>query len=304
MFLYFYQQIRFHMRFFTIVILVISFAFSSATFAQLGEVPKDFCISQKEYQLYQLINNYRDKLALDAIPLSKSLCYVAKTHAKDLSANYPMGEDCNMYSWSDKGDWKAFCYPEDQNRKNDIKDKAKEISGYPGKAWELTYWDNIDVNLEEVISFWNSIPYTSALLSNTDKFANLGWKSLGVAIHDGYILVFIGAKDDTEPSTVICETGEKIQNKSIPNELVVPVTANNSSPNKEHHYIIIGSYNRKADATAAVKSYKDMGYSNAMVVEEQGKIRVAIDHTDDKAKADEALNTYRNKFKGAWIFSK
>lgn len=304
MFLYFYKQIKFGMRFFTIILMIISLNFStSLSFGQLGETPKDFCISQKEYKLYQLINNYRDKLVLDAIPLSKSLCYVAKIHAKDLSENYPVGEDCNMYSWSDKGDWKPFCYPADQTRKNDIKDKAKEISAYSGKAWELTYWDNVEVNLEEVISFWNSIPYTSALLSNSDKFVDLSWKSIGVAIYDGYILVFLGAKDDTEPFTIICETGEKIQNKSIPNELVVPASVNNSSV-KEHHYIIIGSYNRKADALSAVKSYNEMGYPNAVVIEEQGKIRVAIDHFDEKAKANEALDNYRNKFKGAWIFSK
>lgn len=302
MFSYFYQQIKSSMRFFTIVSLIILLAFQAGySYGQLGKVPKDFCISQKEYRLYQLINEYRQKLALDVIPLSNSLCYVAKTHAADLSANYPFGEDCNMYSWSDKGDWKPFCYPSDQDRRNDVKDKAKEISGYPGKAWELTYWDNVDVDLEEVVSFWNSIPYTSAILSNTDKFANLGWKSMGVGVQDGYILVWFGSKEDLEPSTSICETGEKIINKSIPNELVVPVTDNSA---KEHYYIIIGSYNKKNDANAAVKSYVEMGYPKAIVVEEQGKIRVAIDHFDDKSQANSALNNYRNKFKGAWVFSK
>jgi len=293
------------MRFFTKYIYFLLFLlFAYPTFAQLAKVPDDFCISQKEYQLYEQINIYRAKLALDPIPLSKSLCFVAKTHAADLSANYPMGEDCNMYSWSDKGDWKAFCYPADQNRKNDIKDKAKEISGYPGKAWELTYWDNVDVSLEEVVSFWNSIPYTSALLSNTDKFANIGWKSLGVAMQDGYVLLWIGEKEDLETSTTICETGEKIQNRSIPNELVVPAAAATTGSSDSEFYIIIGSYNRKSDADAAVKSYVEMGYPNAIVVEEQGKIRVAIDHFSNQSEANSALSGYRNKFKGAWIFSK
>jgi len=292
---------RFFKKYFIFHLLLV-FVFPS--FAQLGQVPKDFCISQKEYQLYKQINVYREKLALDPIPLSKSLCYVAKTHAADLSANYPMGEDCNMYSWSDKGDWKPFCYPADQDRKNDIKDKAKEISGYPGKAWELTYWDNVDVDLEEVISFWNSIPYTGAILSNTNKFADVAWNSLGVAIQDGYILVWFGAKIDLQPSTTICETGEKILNKSIPNELVVPATNNISTASESHFYIIIGSYNRKSDANSAVKSYIEMGYPNATLVEEQGKIRVAIDHFDQQSDAEAAISKYRNKFKGAWIFSK
>lgn len=305
MFLYFYQQIRFNMKLFTIISSVIFISFLSFySFGQTGGVPKDFCISQKEYRLYQLVNNYREKLALDAIPLSKSLCYVAKTHAADLSSNYRKGDDCNMYSWSDKGDWKAFCYPADQNKKNDIKDKAKEISGYPGKAWELTYWDNVDVDLEEVISFWNSILYTNAILSNTDKFAEKGWKSLGVAMQDGYVLLWFGEKEDLEPSTTICESGEKIMNKSIPNELAVPASTSQASSTESQFYIIIGSYKRKTDAEAAVKSYKEMGYPNAVVVDEQGKIRVAIDQFSNQSEANTALSSYRNKFKGAWVFSK
>jgi hypothetical protein len=287
-----------------LIVLFLLIHMPDQSFGQLGKVPADFCISQKEYKLYQLINQYRNKLSLDPIPLSKSLCYVAKTHATDLSANYPMGKGCNMYSWSDKGDWKPFCYPADQNRKNDVKDKAKEISGYGGKAYELTYWDNTDISLEEVVSFWNSIPYTSAILSNTDKFANVSWTSLGVGIQDGYILLWLGEPEDLEPSTIICETGEKILNKSIPNELVIPAAADASNSGIQHYYIIIGSYNQTADAHAAVKSYKEMGYPNALVVDEQGKIRVAIDHFSAKEKADEALSTYRNKFKGAWVFSK
>lgn len=291
-------------RYIKSIIFLLFILQAPVSFAQIGDIPKDFCISQKEYKLYQLINNYRAKLALDAVPLSRSLCYVAKIHAADLSAHYPIGEDCNMYSWSDKGEWKPFCYPADQNRRNDIKDKAKEISGYSGKAWEITYWDNVEVDLEEVVSFWTSIPYTGAILSNTDKFADLGWKSLGVGIQDGYILVWLGAKEDLEPSTTICETSEKIINKSIPNELVVPTATTVSSNSNEHFYIIIGSYNLRSDANAAVKSYVEMGYPNTIVIEEQGKIRVAIDRFQDKSKADNALSGYRNKFKGAWIFSK
>lgn len=291
------------MRLFTKIIFLFTIFFLSQTsHAQLGKVPDNFCISQKEYQLYKAINIYREKLALDAIPLSKSLCYVANTHATDLAANYPMGEDCNMYSWSDKGDWKAFCFPTDQSKKNDIKDKAKEISGYPGKAWELTYWDNIEVSAEEVVSFWNSIPYTSAILSNTEKFVDYGWMSMGVAIKEGYVLVWLGKEVDFLPSTTICETGEKILNKSVPNELT---TNSSQAPSKEGmYYIIIGSYNRKSDAESAVKSYKEMGYPNASVQEDQGKIRVSIDQFANKTEAESALSGYRNKFRGAWVFSK
>jgi len=47
-----------------------------------------------------------------------------------------------------------------------------------------------------------------------------------------------------------------------------------------------------------------MGYPNAQLLEEQGKIRVAIDKLSSESDANEALAKYRNKFQGAWVFSK
>lgn len=285
-------------------LFLILLVFTNLLFGQTTKVPGDFCINADEYKLYQLINQYREKLSLDPIPLSKSLSYVAKTHAIDLSENYNASDDCNMYSWSDKGDWKPFCYPADQNRKNDIKDKANEISGYPGKAYEITYWDNTDVSPEDILSFWTGIEYTGSLISNASKFSSISWKSMGVGINQDYVLVWFGEAEDLEAYTILCETGEKIYNKSIPNELQVPASATSANPEQQHFYIIIGSYNRKDDAKSAIKSYNEMGYPNAVMVEEQGKTRVAIDHFDDKSEADKALAKYRDKFKGAWIFSK
>lgn len=285
------------------------FLISLSVFAQNKSIPEDFCITQKEYQLYELINQYRAKLMLDPITLSNSLCYVAKTHAKDLSQNYPIGEDCNMHSWSANGDWKSFCFPSDQNRKNDVKDKAKELTSYPGKAWEITYWDNQELVLTDVVAFWTSIEYTAAMLSNTEKWKTQVWKSIGVGIYDGYVLLWLGQKEDVELNTMVCETGEKILNKSIPNELVVPVESQAKATSDTEktaidYYIIIGSYNKKSDAQAAIDSYHQMGYPNAILLEEHGKIRVAIDKLSSESEADEALAKYRNKFQGAWVFSR
>ena len=282
--------------------------FSLSVFAQKKPIPEDFCISQKEYQLYELINKYRAKLMLEPIVLSNSLCYVAKTHARDLSQNHPIGDDCNMHSWSANGDWKPFCFPSDQNRKNDVKDKARELTSYPGKAWEITYWDNQELNLDNVVEFWTSIEYTAAILSNTEKWKDKVWKSIGVGIQDGYVLLWLGEKEDVELNTIVCESGEKIMNKSIPNELVMPeISQTDSTGNSEKaqkYFIIIGSYNKKGDAQAAIDSYHQMGYPNAQIIEEQGRVRVAIDKLESEAAANESLAKYRNKFQGAWIFSK
>ena len=285
------------------LLLLIGFNLNTA---QGQVISEQFCITQQEFRLYKMVNEFRARLTLDPIPLSKSLSYVAKTHAADLSAHYPMGEDCNMHSWSDQGDWKPFCFPADQDRKNDVKDKAQELTAYPGKAWEITYWDNTDLDLTMVLDFWRSIPYTSEMLTNTGKWKEVAWKSLGVGIKDGYVLLWFGQKDDVELSTIICETGEKIINTAIPNELIVPdanAMTQTIASVKTNHYIIIGSYNKKSDAQAAVDSYRQMGYPNAVIVEKQGKIRVAIDHFKTEEEAQNSIPTYRNKFQGAWVFS-
>lgn len=274
--------------------------------AQSNAIPDQFCINQQEYRLYSLINEYRARFALDPIPLSKSLSYVAKTHAHDLAENYPMGEDCNMHSWSNKGDWKAFCFPADQDRKNDIKDKAKELTLYPGKAWEITYWDNTELDLNMVLEFWRSIPLSANMMTNTEKWADAQWKSMGVAIEKGYVLIWFGKEVDVEISTLICETGEKIMNTAIPKELIVPAQTKIQElhSGSKAFYVIIGSYNKKEDANAAVDSYHQMGYPHAVIVEEQGKIRVAIDSFKEEASAQAAIAKYRDKFQGAWVFSK
>ena len=283
------------------LVLVFLISIFQLTAQQESKIPQDYCISQQEYRLYNLINNYRSRLALDAIPLSKSLSFVARTHAKDLSAHYPIGDGCNMHSWSDKGNWKAFCFPQDQNRKNDVKDKAKELTNYPGKAYELTYWENSKADVAFVLDFWNSIPYTGDMISNINKWSKKEWKSMGVGIQDGYVLVWFGQSVDVEVSTQICETGEKIFNQSIPNEIVVPVTKKQVSANA--FYIIIGSFNAKSDAKSAVDSYHQMGYPNATVVESQGRVRIAIDVFKTQELADRSLERYKAKFQGAWVFS-
>lgn len=266
------------------------------------KIPPDFCVSQQEYRLYSLINDYRNQLALNTIPLSRSLSFVAQTHAKDLNANFSTTDHCNMHSWSDKGTWMPFCFPADQNRKNDIKDKAKELTSYPGKAWEITYWGNSDADLGSILEFWNNIPYASNMIGNTEEWSKKDWKSMGVGIDGGYVLVWFGIEADVEVSTTICETGENILNKSIPHELTVPTE--NTPKSNQAYFIIIGSFKNKKDANSAVNSYHQMGYPNAIMIESKGRIRVAIDSFKTSEAADNALNKYRNKFQGAWVFSK
>lgn len=272
---------------------------NTKTIAQTDTFPDDFCISADEYQLYLLINDYRKAFAQTPIILSKSLSYVAKTHARDLAGNFNPDSSCNMHSWSDKGKWTPICYPSEQSKKNNVRLKAKEIIGYPSEAFEITYWSNVENPAQQILSFWCKKMPSKNLLLNLEEWDDVIWNAIGIGIEEGYAVVWLGKMVDNEIETEVCGTSTKIVNKSSP--LYVATHIQENLNNSAVYYIIIGSYNNRNDGINAVNSYKEMGYSKTILVESDNKIRVAIDYFTDKNEANKALKKYAQKFKGAWI---
>lgn len=274
---------------------------NTKTMAQTDTIPEDFCINPEEYQLYQLINDYRKAFDLPPIALSKSLCYVAIAHARDLAENFVPNTDCNMQSWSDKGRWTPICVPSEQSRKNNVRLKAKEIIGYPSEAFEITYWSNAENTPQEILKFWREHKVSADMLLNQQKWKAFNWKTIGVGIEEGYAVVWLGKVVDFETSTPVCGTPIKVLNDALPE--YKPLQTQKSSTKNPVYYITIGSYNNRKDAVNAVKSYKDMGYPKTILIEMDNKIRVAIDYYTDKNEADQALKKYSPKFKGAWVLT-
>ncbi|RLD36839.1 MAG: hypothetical protein DRI74_08235 [Bacteroidetes bacterium] len=277
------------------------FIVNTKTLAQTDTIPDDFCISTEEYQLYQLINDYRKAFALPQIALSKSLSYVAITHARDLSVNFNPDTICNMHSWSDKGRWKPICFPSEQSKKNNIKFKAKEIIGYSSEAYEITYWSNVENSPRQILSFWRENKISADLLINRGNWENKSWKAIGIGIEDGYAVVWLGEGIDYEVSTPVCGTSIQVLNNASP-EYKAKNTQKQSTENPVY-YITIGSYKNRKDGVNAVRSYKEMGYPKAILVETANKFRVAIDYFTNKKEADRSLKKYAQKFKGAWILT-
>lgn len=275
--------------------------FNTRTMAQTDTIPDDFCISSEEYQLYQLINDYRKAFTLPEVALSKSLCYVAITHARDLSANYNADTVCTMLSWSDKGKWTPICFPSEQSRKNNVRMKAKEIIGYPSEAYELTYWSNIKNTPRQILNFWRENKPSNEILLNKGAWKTVTWNAMGVSIENGYALVWFGIAVDYEVETKVCGTSLKILNEASPEYRATHLQTNDAKT--PVYYITVGSYTNRSDADNAVKSYKQMGYPKAILVERDNKIRLAIDYFTNKKDADEALKKYAKKFKGSWILT-
>ncbi len=275
--------------------------FNTKTSAQTDTIPDDFCISAEEYQLYQLINDYRKAFALPEVVLSKSLSYVAIAHVRDLAANFNPDTTCNMHSWSDQGRWKPICFPSEQSRKNNVHLKAKEIIGYPSEAYEITYWSNVENSPRQILSFWRENKVSTNLLINQETWEDKTWKAIGIGIEDGYAVVWLGESIDIEVSTPVCGTSIKVLNDASPEyKAKNDPTVSSKTP---IFYVTIGSYKNRKDASNAVKSYKEMGYPKAILIEMDNKFRVAIDYFTDKKEADKSLKKYAQKFKGAWVLA-
>ncbi len=284
------------------------------------EIPADFCISPMEFKLCKMVNDYRLRYDLPVILLSKSLCYVASAHVKDLYFNHPDVEPCNFHSWSNKGTWKPFCYPQDENKKNSVWDKPKEITNYKGKGYEIVYWENNPVVIDSVIAFWKSIPYFNSFLMNTGKWQGKKWNAIGIGIYENYACAWFGELADADGQAIVC--GSQLDKLAAVETITVPPGKEKvihpvarpepeakqpaskqeiSKPSPGIYYIIIKSLYPVADMKKSLADLKAKGYSGAKILERDNKVRLSIMDFSAKATADSALREVKKIYGDAWI---
>ncbi len=280
---------------------------------QVSEVPESFCISEAESKLYRMINEYRRQYDLPPITLSRSLCYVANTHVKDLFFHNPDVEPCNFHSWSDKGPWKPFCYPRDEDKKNSVWDKPKELSGYPGKGYEIVYWENGAVMIDSVIAFWRSFDYFNGFLMNTGKWEGKQWNAIGIGICQNYAAVWFGEVADPEGISYVC--GQKppdpksdiislkpLETAPDPNRPEASEAVVQSTPESGHYYIIVKSQLPLKEAEKVVQQLLAKGYQQSKILQNGEKVRVSIFDSADRDEATRRLSEAKTLYKDAWLF--
>jgi uncharacterized protein YkwD len=106
------------------------------------------CLSDQEAEMIRLTNQQRESVGLPAVPASRSLFKVARTHVLDLQENQPnqgkdpRGLDCNLHSWSAMGYWKPVCYTSDHYYADLMRYKPGEINAkkYNNAGYEVVYW--------------------------------------------------------------------------------------------------------------------------------------------------------------------
>jgi hypothetical protein len=304
----------------------------------VSRIPDAFCVSSMEYKLYTMINSYRKRYDLPPIPLSKSLCFVASTHVKDLFFHHPDKGKCNAHSWSNQGFWKPFCYPGDENKNGSVWDKPKELTPYKAKGIEIVYYENDATVIDSIIAFWKSMDYFNSFLMNTGKWQGKKWNAIGIGIHENYACAWFGEAIDPEGEPVIC--GQEPTTSVIPSgedtsgEVEMPAVKVTEKPatvkkpvekipppipkpaekaekaktsldkplsGQERYYIIVKGAAPAKEIKQLLNDLKAKGYSTARLMDKDGKQRISIMDFADKIKADSALRQFRKTWQDAWI---
>lgn len=170
-----------------------------------GKVIKS-CISPDEQKLYSLIMKYRKDKGLPEIPLSKSLTYVARVHAKDLAEN-PPAEGCNMHSWSSKGQWKPCCYTPDHKQASCMWDKPSELTNYKADGFEISHGGSgaYVSTPEKALEGWKNSKGHNAVIINDENWKNNNWKAIGIGMYQNYSVVWFGEEEDKEGKPEPCK---------------------------------------------------------------------------------------------------
>jgi hypothetical protein len=284
---------------FLFFILSITSQFGGKSASAQDSIPDHFCVSQEEVKLYNLINSYRKSVGLIEIPLSKSLCYVAKKHATDLQLNKPDTNTCNFHSWSDKGTWTACCFEKEIKDKSCMLNKPTELTKYPGVAYEIIYWENKTATAEKAFNQWKETSVARSVISNFKEWENYTWNAMGVGIYAGFAMAWFGESIDVEEETKVCGKDEPIKNISttlaIENQVISSATG--------RFYVIIGNYASLKEAKNTLKKYHTSGFKKAKVVVKDDKFRISISDYSTQELAHKAKRELPAKFKGAWILT-
>jgi len=263
-----------------------------------AQIPDGYCVSQEEYSLYRKINDYRTSKGLQVIPISRSLCYVAKLHVIDLYENHPDTSYCNLNSWSDKGPWKACCHSKFQPMPDCILNKPKELTSYKGQAHELCYFDSQEIVADTVFNFWMRVEQAKDILVNNRKWSLFTWQAMGVAIYKQYACVWVGEDMDTEKEPGICPGELDLKEMNITGK---PAVANVVTQPTGRFYLIFGSFTTEAEAMKALDEFRQEGFYQSKVVVKDDTWRVSLSDHVTMQEARDAKSRLGDDYKEAWI---
>jgi len=162
---------------------------------------ENICLSDTEQILLKLINEYRQQNRLKPLTISRSLSYVARIHAYDLSENYKQGSRCNMHSWSAGGKWTPCCYTDDHKKARCMWDKPRELTNYPANGYEIAFFTSYKypspgAMAKDILDGWKKSHSHNEVIINKGVWKDIQWEAIGIGISENYATVWFGEVED------------------------------------------------------------------------------------------------------------
>ncbi len=263
----------------------------SFSVAAQKRIPKDFCISNDEKNLFEMVNLLRADYGKKKVQLSTSLSYVADLHVYDLQTNNPDTSICNLSSWSDKGAWTPCCYTKYLHNPDCMWDKPKELTPYPYRGYELVTFIDDDFNTDSIINLWSDSKDVLDMILTRGNYSKKKWICGGVGISENYVSLWFGQRRDALKEPVIC-IDELNDNDSVP----IIVHANQPTA----YYLIFGSHNNMHEAREARKKVKP-NFKNSDILIKNDKYRVYLNKFGSLKEAMFAKQQLPFEYREAWI---
>jgi len=274
-------------RYLLIFLVLFSLQLSAQTFDY-----ENVCLNSQEQKLAKLINDFRKENKKSSLPLSKALTIVAKTHVADLQNNRPDTSICLTGSWSNKGNWTPCCYNKYIVKEDCMWDKPKELTKYPFRGYELSYFEEGIIQVDSLFSIWMTSEETKDMLLTNGNFSSKKWETMGLAVGENYACVWFGQRTDGAGAPPLCESlkaSETLANKEV----------DNLKPQK--YYIIYGSFALESDAKEAVKRFNNSGFNAAEILPSGDRFRVSLSKHDNLKDAMIFKEKLSASYKDAWI---
>jgi hypothetical protein len=165
---------------------------------ELTPIPLPDC-SAEAVAMMEQVNAYRNENGQEAIPFSKSLCYVAEAHVADLIAHAPYEEPgCSPNSWSEHGEAEGCCYDLNASNPACMWEKPKQLTKYEAYGYE-----SVALFVEstaQAFDLWRASPGHSALMLNQAEWEGTPWLAVGAAYVDGVAALWLGEVVDSDPT--------------------------------------------------------------------------------------------------------
>lgn len=162
------------------------------------------CLSEDEFELLNLVNDYRTNYGKSSVAFSRILNTVGQWHAEDafLNGDSLFTPSCNLHSWSNDMPhlWSGMCYTSDHTQAQKMWDKPREISGgsYTSNGYENAAWGY--ATPAAALNGWKNSSGHNDVILNQGIWANITWRAMGVGVRGNYYyLWFSNTTDNAAP---------------------------------------------------------------------------------------------------------